>query len=328
MSSRTVSSFWNEHASATRPGNCSSTKREDLLGASAPRRQLGRRRLAASEHLLQGVAAQAEAERLERDHLLRRDVAEVDVRAEVLDEPRLARLRRRLEDQVGERDLVRDLVDQARAHVAVLAEDAGRAAFARLGDHLPGAGLLLFLQPLDPLVRRVHDVGILRADLGEHGEVAREVGDQLELAVARDVDRAVGDLDVREAVLLEPRLELVDAVAHVDDLEERAAADDRRLERAVERDLLLEVVRDVARAPAELDDVDELAADVEHAFDLAEVHPLVHHVREPFGARLAGARGQVEESVVKAGHRAPSVFPGPQSGRRGRGSCRARRCRP
>ena len=57
----------------------------------------------------------------------------------------------------------------------------------------------------DPLVRREHDLGVLRADLGEDGEVAREVGDQLELALARDVDRPVGDLDVREAELLEPR---------------------------------------------------------------------------------------------------------------------------
>ena len=73
-----------------------------------------------------------------------------------------------------------------------------------LGDHLPGAGLELFLDPLDPLVRRVDDVGVLRADLGEDGEVAREVGDQLELALARDVERAVGDLDVREAMLDEP----------------------------------------------------------------------------------------------------------------------------
>src|SRR5213593_547617 len=122
-----------------------------------------------------------------------------------------------------------------------------------------------------------------------------------------DVERAVGDLDVREAMLQQPRLELVHAPARVHDLEERPAAHDRRLERAVERDLLLEVVRDVARAPAELDDVDELAADVEHAFDLTEVQPLVHDVREPFGARLAGPPGQVEETVVKAGHRAPSI---------------------
>jgi hypothetical protein len=51
-----------------------------------------------------------------------------------------------------------------------------------------------------------NDVGVLRADLGEDGEVAGEVGDQLELSLARDLDRAVGDLDVREAVLASQRL--------------------------------------------------------------------------------------------------------------------------
>src|SRR5262245_38731881 len=72
----------------------------------------------AKQDLLEGVAAQAEPQRLERDDLVGRDVAEVHVRAEVLHEPRLRRLRRRLEDQVVDRDLVRDLLEQARAHVA------------------------------------------------------------------------------------------------------------------------------------------------------------------------------------------------------------------
>src|ERR1044071_3737229 len=81
-------------------------------------------RLAAKEHLLQRVAAQAEAERLERDHLVRRDVAEVDVRAEVLDEPGLALLRGRLPDQVLEGDGVLDLVDEAGAELAARTVDA------------------------------------------------------------------------------------------------------------------------------------------------------------------------------------------------------------
>src|SRR5487761_1868250 len=167
-----------------------------------------------TEHLLERVAAQPEAERLERDDFLRRDVPEVDARAEVADEPRLRRLRRRLPDEVVEVDLVRDLVDEAGAHVAVLAEDAGRPALARLGDHLPRAGVLLFLDPLDPLVRREHDLRVLRADLGEDGEVLREVLDQFELAVARDAEA------------MEPLLVLVQLVADEADLEERAADDD------------------------------------------------------------------------------------------------------
>src|SRR5438132_8961517 len=41
------------------------------------------------QDLLQGVAPEAEPERLERDHLVGRDVAKVHRRAELPDEPRL-----------------------------------------------------------------------------------------------------------------------------------------------------------------------------------------------------------------------------------------------
>src|SRR4029453_11944359 len=99
MSSRTVSSFWNEHASATRPGNCSSRNARMRSGAQLSA-STGSCRLATEQHLLQGVAAQPEPQRFERDHFLRRNVPEVDVRPEVLDEPGLARLRRRFEEQV------------------------------------------------------------------------------------------------------------------------------------------------------------------------------------------------------------------------------------
>src|SRR5204863_4679253 len=46
--------------------------------------------VAIDQHLLQRVAAQTEAQRLERDHLVGRDVPEVDPRPELLHEPRLA----------------------------------------------------------------------------------------------------------------------------------------------------------------------------------------------------------------------------------------------
>src|SRR5690242_16735714 len=255
MSSSTVSSFWKEDASATRPGNCSSSHAM-ISGACAS--SMSGTFGVCKEHLLQRVAAEPEAERLERDHFLRRDVPEIHLGPEVLYEPRLGRLRRRLPDDVVEVELVRDLVDQAGAHVAVLAEDAGAAALTRLGDHLPRARVLLFLQPLHPLVRREDDLAVLRADLGEDGELAREVGDQLELALARDLDRAVADLDVRDAEVVEPVLVLVELAAHVHDLEERAADDDGLVLQHVE--LALEVLRDERGAPPELDDRDVVAA--------------------------------------------------------------------
>src|SRR5438046_5106580 len=138
MSRRIVSSFWNEQASAARSGKCSSTSASTSWGVRASMSG-GRGRLATEEHLLERVAAQPEPQGLERDHLVGRDVAEIDVRAEVLDEPGLRRLRRRLPDQVVEVERVLDLVDEPRAELSGRAVDAGRAAFATLRDHLPRA---------------------------------------------------------------------------------------------------------------------------------------------------------------------------------------------
>src|SRR5207248_92447 len=116
-----------EQASATVPGNRSRTSRSTssavMLSTSGGSCSV----VADTQHLLQGVAAQAEPERLEGDDLLGRDVAEVHAGAEMLDEPRLRRLGRRLPDEVVEVDLVLDLRDQASAHVAVGAEDPGGA---------------------------------------------------------------------------------------------------------------------------------------------------------------------------------------------------------
>ena len=129
---------------------------------------------------------------------------------------------------------------------------------------------------------RVLDRRVLRADLGEHGEVAREVGDQLELALARDLDRAVGDLDVRQAEARSATACTRRACPCVDDLEERAADHDRLVAQHVE--LALEVPRHVRRAPAELDDRDVVAGDLEDVLPGARA-------RAPCRSRGSGRRG-------------------------------------
>src|SRR5205823_9376376 len=63
-------------------------------------------------HLLERVAAQPEPQCLERDHLVRGDVPEIDRGSELLDEPGLRALHRRLEQEVGDVDVMDDLVDQ------------------------------------------------------------------------------------------------------------------------------------------------------------------------------------------------------------------------
>src|SRR4029078_3409185 len=117
----------------------------------------------AKEHPLSRVRPQPKAKRLERDHFLGRDVAEVDPRPELLHEPGLARLGGRLEEQGRDVHLVRDLVHEAGAHLAGRPVDAGGAALAPLGDHLPGAGLELGLDPLHPLARGEHRLAVTKS---------------------------------------------------------------------------------------------------------------------------------------------------------------------
>src|SRR6059058_1461238 len=328
MCTSTEDCFCQEHVRQRRSPSSAYAQRRMSSADMASKSSSGRGgALAIEQDLLQRVAAQAEPQRLERDDLLGRDVPEVHIRPELLDEPGLRGLRRRLEDKVLDGHLVNDLVDETGPHLAVRTVDPRGPALPALGDHLPGARLELLLDPFDPLVRGVDDLLVLRADLGEDGEVAPELLDQLELALTRDVEGAVRDLDVREALLDQPAPELLQLAARVDRLEERPAADDRGLEAPIEGDLLLQVVRDVVRAPAELDDVYVLAGGVEEALDLAQVEALVDDVREALGARLAGAGGQVEESI-RAWHRAPPASCGLLPERRGRASCRARRFRP
>src|SRR5438270_454340 len=79
--------------------------------------------------------------------------------------------------------------------------------------------------------------------------------------LARDVDRAVADLDVRQAEMIQPLLVLVEPILDVDDLEEGAADHDGLLLQHLE--LALEVVRHGGGAPPELDDRDVRAARLE-----------------------------------------------------------------
>src|SRR6266571_448270 len=217
MCTRTEDCFCQEQVRQRRSPNSAYAQRRTSSADIASKSSSGRSgALAIEQDLLQRVAAQAEPERLEWNDLLRRDVPEVHVRAEVLHEPGLCGLRRRLEDEIRDVDLVRDLVYQSGPHLAVRPVDPGGAALAALGDHLPGSGFELFLDPLDPLVGRVDDLLVLRADLREDGEVAPELVDQLELALARDVEGAVRDLDMREALIGQPAPELVELAAGVD----------------------------------------------------------------------------------------------------------------
>src|SRR3954453_2790125 len=142
MWTRTDDCFCHEQVRQSRSPNSAAPQRRissaGMASKSRPNRSLaevastassGRGRLA-KEHLLERVAAQPEPERLERDHLFGWNVSQIDNRPELLDEPRLRGLRRRLPDQVVERHGRGDLVDEVGPHLAARSEDASAAALA------------------------------------------------------------------------------------------------------------------------------------------------------------------------------------------------------
>src|ERR671935_1785756 len=122
-----------EHVRQSLSPNSAAAHRSTSSAVIASKSSSGSRAVATEEHLLQRVGAEAEPQRLERDDLLGRDVPEVHARPELPHEPGLGALRGSFEDQVFDRDLVRDLVDQAGAHLARRAVDACGAALADLG---------------------------------------------------------------------------------------------------------------------------------------------------------------------------------------------------
>src|SRR5512133_2931635 len=88
MCTSTDDCFCHEQVRQSLSPNCSYAQSSDssaVMRSTSGSRSAG---AVAKQDLLQRVAAQAEAQRLERDHLVGRDVPEVDCRAEMLHEPR------------------------------------------------------------------------------------------------------------------------------------------------------------------------------------------------------------------------------------------------
>src|SRR5919106_1503856 len=119
MWTRTEDCFCHEHVRQRPAPNVSCAQRRTSSAESASTSaSVSESGVVMKQDLVERVGAEADAERLERDHLVRRNVAEVDVGPEPAHEPRLGGLGRRLEDDVLDVDLVDHLVDQACSHVA------------------------------------------------------------------------------------------------------------------------------------------------------------------------------------------------------------------
>ena len=178
---------------------------------------------------------------------------------------------------------------------------------AALGDDLPGAGLELALDRVDPLVRRDDHGLVLAADLAEHPELLAEACARWRACRSSSMAMVPSETSMHSmphsSTSAQVLVELALAQAH---LEERAAEAHGDAAALVERDLLLEVRRDDRGAPAELDDVDVVAGDLEELATWSRPSPLSSTCVRPLSRGLCCARGAsgTRTSVVLRG-RAP-----------------------
>ena len=100
----------------------------------------------------EGVEAQADPQRLEPDYAVERDVAEVDIGTNSLDQFLLDRLAWRLEHEALDGNAAgQNVIEQVDPQLAVAAADAAPARFARFQDHVVGARCQILRDGLDPL---------------------------------------------------------------------------------------------------------------------------------------------------------------------------------
>ena len=123
----------------------------------------------------------------------------LDVGAEVAHEPGLLRAARGLEDQPLDPGLGDQRVDQLVADRAVRPVQPGVAGDAAFADDRVRAGVERLGGLAHPQLRRRREPPVLAADLDEDREVLAERLDQPPLVVDRQVQRALGDLDVPDA---------------------------------------------------------------------------------------------------------------------------------
>src|SRR5712691_3976382 len=242
-----------------------------------------------------GVGPEPPAESLYTENLVGWDVAQVRLGADMLHEPGLLSLRRRLEDDARYGDLSNDRFHQLLPDLTGGRVEAHGAGFAAFRDHVRGSSRQVLSHSLRPFGGDNRGHRILRTHLGQYREVLSEVSDQLSLQLGSQPDRSLGHLDSVHSHLGDPPGELTGLALHDRDLEQRAPWRNAHVMRPTRRHLAGNVPADIRRAPSELHDVDVGPGEVQPGLQGLERETLVQHVGDPAVPRLGGTSRQCQE---------------------------------
>ena len=258
--------------------------------------------------LEEGVSAQPEPQTLQRNQVVRSDVAQVDVRSKLTEEPHLLGLFRCFPEDVFQRDVGQDAPNQLHMGASVGTVDANVAAFAGFCDDLEASGLQLVAHHPNPLGRTDEDAFFFGTHFGEHFVILAELVDELAFFVVGDDHGSVADFQAGDAQTVDEAEVVVEFVADVKRFKQGAAAVNIKSSFVVALDLGSDVGGDQGRAKTELQQVNQLATGFDEVLGLPEAQPFVHHHGQAIGAGACCAFRQMRNFEHYSGFKSFNPF--------------------
>ena len=246
-----------------------------------------------------GIGAQPEPQRFNPERVTWGDIGQVDVAAEMPDEPRLLILSGSLEDDLMWFDDGKESVDHVGADPAIRVKDAHGAALTSFGQHPGSTGVNVGLSQVGPLVRCEHGLRIFRPHFGDDDRMAAGLGDQGGLVGGLKPTEPVGYFDARKPDIGHPSEALCGSTLKRRNLKQRAtwAGEDGVLYEQIEFGCQLNI--EIRAAPTHLPDVDRRGIGSQKRRCFIDRKAAVDHQGQASEPRLRWTHRKVEETRLR-----------------------------
>jgi uncharacterized protein len=246
-----------------------------------------------------GIGAQSESQRLQPECITGGNIGQVDVAAEMPDEPRLLVLSRCLEDDLMGLNNSEESIDHVGSDPAIGSEDTNGAALTPFRQHPRGPGIKVGLSEVRPLVGSEDRFGVFRPDFGDDDGMAAGLGDEHGLVGRIESTEPVGYFDARKADVCHPSEAFDGSALQRGDLKQGSsrAGHDGVLHEQIEFGAQLRV--EIRAAPTHLPDVYGCSAGSKNGCCLVDRDATIDHQSEASESRLRRTRRQVKEARLR-----------------------------
>ena len=246
-----------------------------------------------------GVGAQPEPQGLNPERVTRGDIGQVDIAAEMSDEPRLLILSGSLEHDLMRLNDGKEGIDHIGADTAIGMEDANGAALTPFRQYPRGTRVNIGLSQVCPLVRCEHGLRVFRPHLGDDDSMAAGLGDKCGLVGRIEPTEPVGYFDARKADICHPGQALGGPTLQCRDLKQCAAraGHDGVLHEQIEFGGQLYV--EIRAAPPHLPNIYRRGTGRQKRCFFIDGNAAVDHQGQASESRLRLTRRKVEETRLR-----------------------------